>query len=121
MLVVSSRVVVVQFSAIVLFAYSPFASAQAGSEFLAWTFFKALFAVLVLLGLTFAGLKAYVHWRGLGNAAGGSASDISLGERKRISNTLTLYSVSWKGREYLVAEAGSNLTVIDKTEKDVEA
>ena len=104
-----------------LLSHSPFAMAQAGTDFLIWTFAKALLSVLVLLGLTFFGLKAYVHWRVQGSSAATGVAEIGLRERKRVSNGLTLYSISWKDKEYLVAEMGSNLTVIDKTEKDVEA
>ena len=104
-----------------LLSYSHVAMAQAGTDFLIWTFAKALLSVLVLLGLTFIGLKIYVHWQGQGSSTVGSAAEIGLRERKRVSNSLTLYAISWKGREYLVAEMGSNLTVIDKIEKDVKA
>ncbi|MFI2813210.1 MULTISPECIES: hypothetical protein [Microbulbifer] len=110
-----------RFAAVLLVSNSPVAMAQAGTDFLVWTFAKALLSVLVLLGLTFVALKAYVHWRGQGSSTGGNTAEIGLQERKRVSNSLTLYSISWKGKEYLVAEMGNNLTVVDKTEKDVEA
>lgn len=98
---------------------STIAFAQEASIPLVWMLVKALLAGALLLAITFVGLKAYVKWRGSDSLIG-PPRDIKVCDRVRISQRLTVYSLSWGEKEYLVAEAGQGLTLLDCRDKKQE-
>lgn len=101
-------------------AYIPAANAQADPAVFGWVLAKALIVTILLLGAAFLLLKGYAHWHSLTGRIAPAKKSISVVERLRLSQKATLYTVCWGETEYLLAETGQQLTVIDKKTKENE-
>ncbi|WP_346837596.1 hypothetical protein [Microbulbifer sp. SAOS-129_SWC] len=104
---------------LLLSVQSPLVLAEDNSVLLMLTLVKALVAGALLLGIAFVILKVYGKWRGNISAVGPVRS-IQVNDRLHVSQKLTVYSLSWHGKEYLLAEAAQGVTVIDQRPKEKE-